>query len=81
MRRRSNAIVIGQAMVGSWQRNARSKAANWWRIMVIRVIIAKVIDKAIRTQGGHVPQKHQNGVRKVRTYRLKMHIGVGGAYI
>jgi membrane-anchored glycerophosphoryl diester phosphodiesterase (GDPDase) len=48
-------LVIGQAMVGSWQRNARNKAANWWRIMVIRVIIAKVIDKAICTQGGHVP--------------------------
>jgi hypothetical protein len=45
-------LVIGQAMAGSWQRNVRSKAANWWRIMVIRVIIAKVIDKAIRTQGG-----------------------------
>ena len=39
-------------MVWSWQRNARSKVANWWRIMVIRVIIAKVIDKAICTQGG-----------------------------
>ncbi len=40
---------------------------DWWRIMIIRVITAEVIDEAIRTQGGHVPQKHQNGVRKVRT--------------
>ncbi len=35
---------------------------------MIRVTIAEVIDKGIRTQGGgHVRQKHQNSVRKVRT--------------
>jgi hypothetical protein len=34
-----------------WQRNARSKASNWWRIMVIRVIIAKVIDKKNKHMG------------------------------
>jgi hypothetical protein len=45
----------------------REGATDWWRIMIIRVIIAEVIDKAMSTQGGHVPQKHQNRVRKVRT--------------
>jgi hypothetical protein len=53
-------------MVGSWQRNARSKVANWWRIMVIRVIIAKVIENT-HTGGGHVPQKEKQISRKVRT--------------
>jgi hypothetical protein len=59
----------------------REGATDWWRIMIIRVIIAKIIDEAKRTQGGHVPQKHQNGVHKVRTYRLKTHIRVRGAYV
>jgi hypothetical protein len=46
-------------MVRSWQRNARSKVTKWWRIMVIRVIIAKVIDKAIRTKGGACASKRK----------------------
>jgi hypothetical protein len=30
----------------------REGATDWWRIRIIRVIIAEVIDKAICTQGG-----------------------------
>jgi hypothetical protein len=30
----------------------REGATDWWRIMIMRVIIAEVIDEAIRTQGG-----------------------------
>ena len=30
----------------------REGGTDWWRIMIIRVIIAEVIDKVICTQGG-----------------------------
>jgi hypothetical protein len=30
----------------------REGATDWWRIMIIVVIIAKAIDEAIRIQGG-----------------------------
>jgi hypothetical protein len=35
----------------------REGATDWWRIMIIRVIIAKVIDESICTQGGACPSE------------------------